>query len=1572
MLQKKFVAIFAFISFFFTGNGQVNLQTGSATFSLPMFSWQDDKSRLNAVVALSYSSGNGLKVNDVASNEGQGWNLVAGGVITRMQVGEPDDQRAYNGDGDHTEQDLTRYPAGYLYQSVPSANGCPNALTRYPIYGPRNIVYSQRNLIAEDKQLDYFSFQFNGKSGMFILDTTKNGDAISGTGIPLGDTKLKITFQTDDNLINSQIRTTITSFTIQDVDGLIYKFSVHGVTKILKLGYCDESLTQLQAQPTFKNGKVYHQAEFDDGTVKNPFVIGSWYLSEIDDPFTGRNITFNYAMHSINAPAGADLTNNWDQAADHRYSIITHKHSITTTPDILGISFPDGHHVNFTYSSAQRYDLSGAYALAAVDVLYQSRYLSEYQLNTQYFILNRYGAPVSAYQKSVSRLCLRSVRKIGVDLKDDSPPYIFDYYTGSNISDDFTPPPFYHLKDIWGYYNGNNSKDFNGVAIPTTKTLSDLSNTDIQGLCFAQQSAPGVVTLNAKPGYAKNGLLRQIIYPTGGTLTYQYDQNTGQLNSSTTNIGGVHVSQTSSTDGGHSNGCALPVTTQYSYTVGGTGTASSLWGIEQPVNTMTMASHYAPEWKSFHFTWSGPSCYYHFTYPGILSLQQSVSLTDFQNFMIAAAPVLGILTIITDVMDVVNLCCGDTGVLSWVAVIVDIIGYVLQVGITCFHDDSKDNATTVSFDADLNSVSPLPMQFWRVEITESPGTAGKTVEEFTNSDDYPVWYPTNPVFSSKQRFAPWAYGLPKLTTVYDLNGNKIKETENHYDFTFAQNRACSHYLGLKGGCALYVSSCKCSVQKSSSQRSVDWADITKYGDPAAYTTDLTSNADLLADISNFYSGRTELDSTAERIYNVSDPTKFVQTVKRFTYDFNNYEVTQIATTESNGDVNYKKISYSGDYNTGILNTLDQNNVISLPVSTTTWQTKAVSHNDQYLEEKVTEYSLISNGDIRPCRTLEQRFPQPQPYFGSTSNYKGPGASNNPPYKQTQTFSYDASSNLVGIKDEGGRSVTNIYDYDNKYIVATVINADPVEDKPCYTSFETSGLGGWFLTGQSPAYANSGITGFHSLTLASNSLTATLNSSKPYILSFWSTAGINVSNGCGLVKTGPAHNGFTYYEYAVTQGTSSVTVSGSGSIDELRIYPADSRMRSTSYDPLIGKTSECDENNRITYYEYDNLARLQFIKDENRNIVKMYEYNNISPTKQNGCPGSYSNHLITELFTKSDCGPGYAGTQFPYSIPANKYTSSVSQTSADAKAEIELMVSGQTTANTNGSCLLIYYNSPLSVTDSTENCPEGQIGGWVTYTVPAGRYSSTISQADADQKAIDDTAANAQYWANSVAHRSCAITTNPDWVWPENGPTNCQTPGGSQPPHQFIQETDMNPNSPTYNQTRWSDIGPQDACPAGTYYNASASQSFTRNNCAAGYTGSAVTYTVPAGKYSSTVSQAAADQLATSEINANGQNYADTTGTCTQLVTINYSNTRTNGYTISFTNNATGAFFNASPTGSGGVLYQVPIGVYQVHICPINNYTPNNNYQILNNYLTGVVCATFYNISITGNTTVYCY
>lgn len=73
-----------------------------------------------------------------------------------------------------------------------------------------------------------------------------------------------------------------------------------------------------------------------------------------------------------------------------------------------------------------------------------------------------------------------------------------------------------------------------------------------------------------------------------------------------------------------------------------------------------------------------------------------------------------------------------------------------------------------------------------------------------------------------------------------------------------------------------------------------------------------------------------------------------------------------------------------------------------------------------------------------------------------------------------------------------------------------------------------------------------------------------------------------------------------------------------------------------------------------------------------------------------------------------------------------------------------------------------------------------------------------------------------------------------------------------------------------------------------YYNSDTSKVFTRQ-CPVGYTGSQVTYTVPAGTYLSSISQADANTMASAEFDANGQANADLLGTCTIINTCNSGN-----------------------------------------------------------------------------------
>ena len=49
------------------------------------------------------------------------------------------------------------------------------------------------------------------------------------------------------------------------------------------------------------------------------------------------------------------------------------------------------------------------------------------------------------------------------------------------------------------------------------------------------------------------------------------------------------------------------------------------------------------------------------------------------------------------------------------------------------------------------------------------------------------------------------------------------------------------------------------------------------------------------------------------------------------------------------------------------------------------------------------------------------------------------------------------------------------------------------------------------------------------------------------------------------------------------------------------------MTTYTYEPLVGMTSMTDPSNITTHYEYDDLGRLQCIRDQDNNIKEWYDY-----------------------------------------------------------------------------------------------------------------------------------------------------------------------------------------------------------------------------------------------------------------------------------------------------------------------------------------------------------------------------
>lgn len=195
---------------------------------------------------------------------------------------------------------------------------------------------------------------------------------------------------------------------------------------------------------------------------------------------------------------------------------------------------------------------------------------------------------------------------------------------------------------------------------------------------------------------------------------------------------------------------------------------------------------------------------------------------------------------------------------------------------------------------------------------------------------------------------------------------------------------------------------------------------------------------------------------------------------------------------------------------------------------------------------------------------------------------------------------------------------------------------------------------------------------------------------------------------------------------------------------------------------------------------------------------------------------------SQSFRKNDCDPDTEeGSLVTVTIEAGQFSSSISQEDADRKAEAELNAKGQDYANSHGTCNTIkWYNDRKSKMFQKTDCEVTEVGSMVEYVVEAGRFSSSVSKEDANQKALDALEAEGPGYANE--HGTC--------------------------------ETNL-------------------------WYNVEKSKVFYKNDCEDGFIGAPYTYTVEAGKYTSDVSQEDADQKALDDIEKNGQDQANLNGEC---------------------------------------------------------------------------------------------
>lgn len=1221
--------IFAFLFAAFSQNvlAQVNMQTGAAEQSFPLINYMDGKAGLTFSVGLAYSSGNGLLVNDIASDVGTGWNIDAGGVIMRVQNGEPDDQPQRNIGYYWSETDnqnwvneiLKNYPNGYMYNSN-VGKGCNVGLNYYPSFKKQS-VYKELNVVAGDTEQDKFIFRMNGRSGVFVIGRDWKITMI-------GDSRMKASFVTMD-MTGMGIRTTIYKFIITTEDGIKYIFEEKGLSRLARYKYSGRNSNgiwyPINGNPDDGQYAVNRFWGYEMGIEERPFIVNSWFLSEIENTNTGQKIQFNYETVYNNVVASKiishqrDLNKSGPRCCSHNdykkngkdwyeylsnetnatnYSWNTtllgklragstsliYNRSITQSKRISSITLPNGGVISFVYSSLGRADLPGEHALETISYQLGGRLIRSYRMTYGYFYMNSirpYYSSYNSFESKFLRLCLLSVQKLGEDGKSAlEPPYKFDYYTGSTKSaDDFVPARNYLSQDHWGYYNGLNA---------------GLSLTEDHDFLGGERDAYFKTVLpkfkNAKYGYAKNGLLRSVTYPTGGVIEYTYDQNKPSQNilpaGNEQISGGVSVSKTTLYDG---EDHAKDIVKDYFYR--NAAGQNSRWGDESPSYYSFNITEYNLKCGAFNWGNGGKR----FKYPGLAYAEMATSL-DWGKVLgkallsaaVGVALQYGIAAALTAV--------GAGAAIPFVNIAI-FVASIVKIILECnkeyhYHRFILGNNNNIA-------QNPLAASYSAVEVrSNSPtGYNGKTIYEFTNLGDYPALVPKLEwPYIQSQRLLSWAYGLPKKVTVYDKDNRLVNESSSIYNFIASKLNDNNNI------------NCKCATINKEAITAYDWDEYEK----AWFTW---GNHRWMWPRPYFITtGRTDLASTEEKAYSngvlfaanatsvITDPMTLLQKGKIVQKDVNSLII----------QLTY----YPTDFNIpgSALEKLKEINAVHTPVSTETWMLKFNSQQPlitvEMLNATVTEYKLYTFGsrqEVKPWKSWQLK--SKTPVASSVIGTHNPSVLLRVPslFKLQSEMTYDYDGNLVqtNVND----NVTSfINDYSDRYVVASVANAAYTDI--AYTSFEANRTGGWVFN-TSSINSTAGLTGVKSFNLdVSNTVTRSgLNSGKTYIVTYWvkddRTSPILV-NGVQGELLFESHN-WQLYRHEIS-GTTSVAISGGGKIDELRLYPKGALMSTVTYKEGVGKTNDCDANNRLLFYEYDQLGRLIIVRDQNRNIIKTYEYN----------------------------------------------------------------------------------------------------------------------------------------------------------------------------------------------------------------------------------------------------------------------------------------------------------------------------------------------------------------------------
>jgi hypothetical protein len=997
---------------------------------------------------------------------------------------------------------------------------------------------------AADSQQDLFTYNIGGESGKLVF--MPGGGIVS---IPVSKNKFEFgTFLGQDSC-----------WKITGTDGTVYYFSD-------KENSSATSVTNGSAGSTLAN-------------------ISSWYLSRMVNVTGKDSISFSYntsfsLLNTGNAQTkyvldpvyGAGCTG---KSPDVSYSLTN---VLAKQPSL--ISFSNGT-VQFFEKSADRDDYPNNHALDSIvitntDGSYRKKYRFYQSYNTG---SGNYGTP----SEELKRMFLDSM--VIFDATTRQGKYGFSY----NL---FTTLPFRNSydQDHWGYFNNAG----NGVDFVPSSNLRQLADSNYLLIAGANRNPDSVLN--------QLGTLTSIIYPTGGRTEFEYETNkicnlesvhdlvTGygsfvkttsysgsfNINDDFAGSGGVNATISINNGGspctlGASLGC--PVVT----ISGPSGNLDIYDNIERWLRkgtysvTVDLSGVTDPDIISnfsFSVVWAksalSDSFFKYNANAGGLRIKK---ITNYSSTTGKAS-----------VKKYLYKNPADLGKSS---------GYLVcfpeYISKSFFYSDVANcGYFTLSSGSNyplLTTQGSYVNYKYVQELSGENGEFGKAEYEFTAPDIYPTAVDTHFPFAPAEGrdfrrghlLNAKAYSFNTGTQAYTLVDEKI----NTYTDIFT-----NQYQGVKIGLQHFHSETTPPYLKG--------YDSSRFA---------------------ISSGWFPQASETHRVYDQNNPSVYSETVTLYGYDSLHYLPITVSTTNSKGEdviqhmkypLDYTSLSGSDNLTAGITN-LKNKNLVSPVIEKYT----QIGGDSRTTQATFTSYKPTV---ALPDTIYSAELTVATTSFSASSVSSGSITKSGLYQSQVAFNKYDSYGNIAEQQKLKDAKHSYLWDYSASYPVAEVTNAD--SGNIAYTSFENGVTGNWTVSSDSGTFVtNTSPTGNKYYTFSGSTLQKTgLSSGATYIVSYWSSTGTyyTVSGTISSSKTGAIIGGWTYCEHEVT-GTSSITVSGSGNIDELRLYPKNALMTTYTYQPLAGMTSQCDAANKITYYQYDSLGRLQLMKDQYGNILKSFDY-----------------------------------------------------------------------------------------------------------------------------------------------------------------------------------------------------------------------------------------------------------------------------------------------------------------------------------------------------------------------------